>query len=96
MRPWLAAVLALACVASVGCGRHWFSRPAPPGRFTVVSVRRSTAAHPNPDELIVRVNVLSGESWILTPTDKDGKVVERWTRVAEPFKEIEESVGAPR
>jgi hypothetical protein len=68
---------------------------APPGRFTIVSVRRSSAARPTPDELVVRVNVRSGESWILTPADKDGKVVERWTRVAEPIKEIEESVGAP-
>jgi hypothetical protein len=96
MRRLLVIGLALTCLASVGC-RRWFSKaPASHGHFTVVSVHRTTAAHPTGEDLIVRVNVLSGESWLLTPTDKDGKTVERWTRIAEPIKEIEEPVGAPR
>jgi hypothetical protein len=61
------------------------------GRFQVVSVHRTTAAHPNGEDVVVRVNELSGESWLLTPMDKDGRTVERWVRIAEPIKEIEET-----
>jgi hypothetical protein len=90
MRKTLVALLALTCLTSVGC-RRWLHRQLPPaGRFHVVSVHRTTAAHPNGEDLVVRVNELTGESWLLIPTEWDGRPAERWVRVAEPIKEIEE------
>ena len=76
------------------------------GRFVVTGIRRTLPSRAAPEELVVRINTATGETWILAAVEKDGKITDRWARIPEPIKEtrklpsgkeytIEEEVEVP-
>jgi hypothetical protein len=106
MKRAYGGLLICAALPLAACGgRVWGLGHEKPARFALTGLRR-TGPNAQPQDLILRTNVATGETWVLAAVEKDGKVADRWARVLEPIKEtrklqdgkeitVEEEVEAP-